>query len=66
MQGVDQHDQLRQLFSLSNRHGFKKYYIKIILALLNMATGREDGRLDDQASSHVYVSYGALLYCDER
>jgi hypothetical protein len=37
MQAVDRHDQLRQTFSLSDRHGFKKYYIKIILGLMDMA-----------------------------
>ena len=37
MDGVDRMDQLRQLFSLSARHGFKKYYVKIALGLLDMA-----------------------------
>ena len=37
MQGVDRHDQMRALFSLVNRHGFKKYYVKIILGLIDMA-----------------------------
>ena len=36
MQAVDRHDQLRQLFSLSSRHGFKKYYIKIMLGIIDM------------------------------
>ena len=31
------HDQLRQTFSLATRHGFKKYYVKIILGLMDMA-----------------------------
>ena len=37
MQGVDRHDQLRAKFSLVGRHGFKKYYVKIILGLMDMA-----------------------------
>jgi hypothetical protein len=37
MQAVDRHDQLRERFSLSSRHGFKKYYVKIALGLLDMA-----------------------------
>jgi hypothetical protein len=37
MQAVDRHDQMRQTFSLASRHGFKKYYIKIILGLMDMA-----------------------------
>ncbi|MGH7974333.1 MAG: hypothetical protein ACREBR_02310, partial [bacterium] len=37
MQAVDRHDQLRALFSLCKRHGFKKYYVKIILALIDIA-----------------------------
>jgi hypothetical protein len=37
MQGVDRHDQLRKLFSIADRHGFKKYYMKIFLGLLDMA-----------------------------
>jgi hypothetical protein len=37
MQAVDRHDQLRQTFSLSSRHGFKKCYLKIILGLMDMA-----------------------------
>jgi Transposase IS4 len=37
MQAVDRNDQLRQLFSLSARHGFKKYYVKIGLGLIDMA-----------------------------
>jgi len=37
MQAVDRHDQLRQTFSLASRHGFKKYYVKIILGLIDMA-----------------------------
>jgi hypothetical protein len=37
MQAVDRHDQLRKLFSIADRHGFKKYYMKIFLGLLDMA-----------------------------
>ena len=37
MQGVDHHDQLRKLFSLSDRHGFKKSYVKIALTLIDLA-----------------------------
>jgi Transposase IS4 len=37
MQAVDRHDQLREGFSLSARHGFKKYYQKIALGLIDMA-----------------------------
>jgi hypothetical protein len=37
MQAVDRHDQMRQTFSLASRHGFKKYYVKIILGLMDMA-----------------------------
>jgi hypothetical protein len=37
MQGVDRHDQLRALFSLTNRHGFKKWYVKMWLALIDIA-----------------------------
>ena len=37
MHAVDRHDQLRDTFSLSKRHGFKKYYIKIAMGLIDMA-----------------------------
>ena len=37
MHAVDRHDQLRETFSLSRRHGFKKYYLKIAMGLLDMA-----------------------------
>ena len=37
MHAVDRHDQLRDTFSLSKRHGFKKYYLKIALGLIDMA-----------------------------
>ena len=36
MHAVDRHDQLRDMYSLSKRHGFKKYYHKIALGLLDM------------------------------
>jgi hypothetical protein len=37
MQAVDRHDdQLQQTFLLASRHGFKKYYVKIILGLMDM------------------------------
>ena len=37
MQAVDRHDQLRALFSLCHRHGFKKYYVKLALGLIDIA-----------------------------
>jgi hypothetical protein len=37
MQGVDRHDQLRAHFSLMKRHGFKKWYVKMWLALIDIA-----------------------------
>ena len=37
MHAVDRHDQLRETFSLSKRHGFKKYYHKLAMGLLDMA-----------------------------
>ena len=37
MHTVDRHDQLHQLLLLSSRHGFKKYYIKIMLGIVDMA-----------------------------
>ena len=36
MHAVDRHDQLRDTYSLSKRHGFKKYYHKIVMGLLDM------------------------------
>jgi hypothetical protein len=36
MHAVDRHDQLRDTFSLAKRHGFKKYYHKIAMGLLDM------------------------------
>ena len=37
MDGVDRHDQYRSLISLCSRHGFKKYYVKLMLALADIA-----------------------------
>jgi hypothetical protein len=37
MQVVDRHDQLRATFALTKRHGFKKWYVKIWLALIDIA-----------------------------
>jgi hypothetical protein len=37
MHAVDRNDQLRQLFSLTGRHKFKKYYVRIIMSLLDFA-----------------------------
>ena len=37
MQAVDPNEQLQERFSLSHRHGFKKYYVKIALGLIDMA-----------------------------
>jgi len=37
MDGVDRHDQYRMLFSMCHRHGFKKYPVKLILALFDIA-----------------------------
>ena len=37
MQAVDRNDQLRTLFSMSSRHGFKKYHTKIALGLFDMS-----------------------------
>ena len=37
MQGVDRHDQLRNLFALSQRHQFQKYYMTLIMALIDFA-----------------------------
>jgi hypothetical protein len=36
MGGVDRHDRLRSTFSLSKKHHFKKYYIKLMLFLLDI------------------------------
>lgn len=36
MQAVDRHDQLRKTFSLAERHGFKKYYVKMALGIMDM------------------------------
>jgi hypothetical protein len=37
MQGVDRHDQLRTLFSLATRHQFRKYYVTLMMALIDFA-----------------------------
>jgi hypothetical protein len=37
MQGVDHHDQLRANFALTKRHGSKKWYVKMWLALIDIA-----------------------------
>jgi len=37
MQGVDRHDQLRNLFSLTQRHQFQKYYMTLIMGLIDFA-----------------------------
>jgi hypothetical protein len=37
MQGVNSHDQLPVVFSLTKQHGFKKWYVKIWLALIDIA-----------------------------
>jgi hypothetical protein len=36
MQAVNRHDQLQERSSLAGQHGFKKYYVKIALGLLDM------------------------------
>src|SRR5210317_980753 len=36
MQGVDRFDQLMALYSLASRHGFKKWYKKMMMALLDV------------------------------
>ena len=37
MQGVDRHDQLRNLFALTQRHQFQKYYMTLIMGLIDFA-----------------------------
>jgi hypothetical protein len=37
MGGVDKHDKLRSTFSLCKQHKFKKYYVKLLLFLLDVA-----------------------------
>jgi hypothetical protein len=37
MGGVDQHDKLRSTFALGKRHKFKKYYVKLLLFLVDVA-----------------------------
>jgi hypothetical protein len=36
MQGIDRHDQLRVMFKLTKRHGFKKWYVETWLALIEI------------------------------
>jgi hypothetical protein len=37
MQGIDHHNQLRMTFLLTKRRGFKKWYVKMWLALIDIA-----------------------------
>ena len=37
MRGVEKHDKLRSTFSLSKHHKFKKYYVKLMLFLVDVA-----------------------------
>jgi hypothetical protein len=37
MGGVDRHDKLRSTFSLAKRHKFKKYYVKLLLFVMDVA-----------------------------
>ncbi len=37
MQAVDRFDQLMSLYSLAKRHAFKKWYLKLTMALLDVA-----------------------------
>jgi len=37
MGGVDRHDKLRSTFSLGKRHKFRKYYVKLVLFLVDVA-----------------------------
>jgi hypothetical protein len=37
MGGVDKHDKLRNTFALGKRHNFKKYYVKLLLFLVDIA-----------------------------
>ena len=37
MGGVDRHDRLRSTFSLGKRHKFRKYYVKLLLFLVDIA-----------------------------
>jgi hypothetical protein len=37
MGGVDKHDKLRSTFSLGKRHKLKKYYVKLLLFLVDIS-----------------------------
>jgi len=37
MGGVDEHDKLRSAFSLGKRHKLKKYYVKLLLFLVDVS-----------------------------
>ena len=37
MGGVDRHDKLRSTFSLGKHHKFKKYYVKLMLFIMDIA-----------------------------
>jgi len=37
MGGVDRHDRLQSIFSLGKQHKFKKYYVKLMLFLVDIA-----------------------------
>ena len=37
MGGVDKHDKLRSPFALGKHHKFKKYYVKLMLFLVDIA-----------------------------
>jgi hypothetical protein len=37
MGGLDRHDRLRSTFSLDKQHKFKKYYVKLMLFLVEIA-----------------------------
>jgi hypothetical protein len=37
MSGVDKHDRLRNSFALGKRHKYKKYYVKLMLFLIDIA-----------------------------
>lgn len=36
MGGVDRHDRLRSTFSLCKKHKFKKYYVKLLLFIMDI------------------------------
>jgi hypothetical protein len=58
MQGVDCHDQLRSRFALASRHGFKKYYITMQLAQIDMGITNAAILLLD-ANPHLKKKKGA-------